>query len=86
MCLRRQATRLGYPWRATVAAIPGVTESAVETSDGSLRALVGKPLEEVEKRFIVETLQQAGGNRESAAEMLGIGERTLYRKIKEYGL
>ena len=27
-----------------------------------------------------------GGNREEAAEMLGIGERTLYRKIKEYGL
>ena len=27
-----------------------------------------------------------GGNREAAAEMLGIGERTLYRKIKEYHL
>ena len=27
-----------------------------------------------------------GGNRQQAAEILGIGERTLYRKIKEYGL
>jgi len=27
-----------------------------------------------------------GGNREQAAQLLGIGERTLYRKIKEYGL
>jgi len=26
------------------------------------------------------------GNREEAAKMLGIGERTLYRKIKEFGL
>jgi two-component system response regulator HydG len=26
------------------------------------------------------------GNREQAAQMLGIGERTLYRKLKEYGL
>ena len=33
-----------------------------------------------------ETLKATGGNREEAAEMLGIGERTLYRKIKEYGL
>ena len=64
----------------------GTIELTVETSDGSLRSLVGKPLEEVEKRFILETLQQAGGNREAAAEMLAIGERTLYRKIKEYGL
>jgi two-component system, NtrC family, response regulator HydG len=64
----------------------GAIEAAVESSDGSLRSLVGKPLEEVEKRFIMETLQQAGGNREAAAEMLAIGERTLYRKIKEYGL
>jgi len=26
------------------------------------------------------------GNREQAAKILGIGERTLYRKIREYGL
>ncbi len=51
----------------------------------NLGSLVGKPLSEVERLSIIETLQQAGGNRESAAEMLGIGERTLYRKIKEYG-
>jgi two-component system response regulator HydG len=36
--------------------------------------------------FIGETLKVTGGNREEAASMLGIGERTLYRKIKEYGL
>jgi len=56
------------------------------SSDASLQALVGRPLSEIEKRFIAETLQYAGGNRERAAEMLGIGTRTLYRKIKEYGL
>lgn len=48
--------------------------------------LVGKPLSEIERLFIAETLQSTGGNREEAAKMLGIGERTLYRKIKEYGL
>jgi two-component system response regulator HydG len=53
---------------------------------GGLSALVGRPLEEIERLFITETLRLTGGNREQAAEMLGIGERTLYRKIKEYQL
>jgi two-component system response regulator HydG len=43
-------------------------------------------MSEIEARFIAETLKVTGGNREEAAGMLGIGERTLYRKIKEYGL
>jgi len=51
----------------------------------SLTRLVGQPLEEVEKQFIAETLHTVAGNREEAARMLGIGERTLYRKIKQYG-
>ncbi len=48
--------------------------------------LVGRSLEDVEKYYIAETLKLTGGNREETAKMLGIGERTLYRKIKEYGL
>jgi two-component system response regulator HydG len=35
---------------------------------------------------IVDTLAKTRDNREKAAKILGIGERTLYRKIKEYGL
>ena len=53
---------------------------------GGLAGLVGRPLEEIERLFIAETLKLTGGNREQAAEMLGIGERTLYRKIKEFQL
>lgn len=52
----------------------------------SLANLVGRPLEELERMFIAETLRATGGNREEAARLLGIGERTLYRKIKEYQL
>ncbi len=48
--------------------------------------LVGKPLSEIESLYIAETLQFTSGNREEAAKLLGIGERTLYRKIKEYQL
>ena len=48
--------------------------------------MVGKSLEEIELAFIAETLKATAGNREEAARMLGIGERTLYRKIKDFGL
>ncbi|MBN2579662.1 MAG: sigma-54-dependent Fis family transcriptional regulator [Pirellulales bacterium] len=57
-----------------------------EPAAASLSALVGKPLDDLEKLFLAETLRQTAGNREEAAKMLGIGERTLYRKIKEYNL
>jgi two-component system response regulator HydG len=62
------------------------TDAAEEPHGGNLASLVGKPLSELERLFIAETLEQTGGNREAAAEMLGIGQRTLYRKIKEYQL
>lgn len=52
----------------------------------TLDVLAGKPLADVERLCILETLRLTGGNREEAAKMLDIGERTLYRKIKEYGM
>jgi len=48
--------------------------------------LAGIRIEEAEKQLIRNTLKMVGGNREQAAGILGIGERTLYRKIKEYGI
>jgi len=67
---------------------PPAGETAAATVDGAdgLHQLVGKPMSEIERLFITETLKVTAGNREEAAGMLGIGERTLYRKIKEYGL
>jgi DNA-binding NtrC family response regulator len=46
----------------------------------------GTRLEDLEREAIRRTLEGVGGNRRRAAALLGIGERTLYRKIKEYGL
>ena len=43
-------------------------------------------LDQLEKQAIRNALAVTGGNREQAAGMLGIGERTLYRKLKDYGL
>ncbi|TWT86826.1 DNA-binding transcriptional response regulator [Pseudobythopirellula maris] len=70
---------------------PGEAGEATESGAGvgggdALADLVGKPISAIEGLFIGETLKVTGGNREEAAKMLGIGERTLYRKIKEYGL
>lgn len=48
--------------------------------------LSGMSLNEIEKQAIIDTLNRTGNNREKAAKILGIGERTLYRKIKEYNL
>lgn len=46
----------------------------------------GTTLEEVERNAIRQALEDAGGNRRQAAMQLHISERTLYRKIKDYGL
>ena len=44
------------------------------------------PLMEVERRAIMRTLEYAQGDRAVAANLLGIGRTTLYRKLKEYRL
>ncbi len=46
----------------------------------------GATMEEIERRAILSALERTGGNRTQAAEMLGIGLRTLQRKLKEYRL
>ena len=43
-------------------------------------------LEQLERDLIRQALRSCHGRRKAAAEQLGISERTLYRKIKEYGL
>ena len=46
----------------------------------------GMTMADVERAAIEATLRETKGNRRKAAEVLGIGERTLYRKLKEYAL
>jgi DNA-binding NtrC family response regulator len=42
------------------------------------------PLEELERRAILSTLRQNGGDKQATARTLGIGKTTLYRKLKQY--
>ena len=44
----------------------------------------GMTMAEIERAAIEAALRETRGNRRKAAEMLGIGERTLYRKLREY--
>ncbi len=55
-------------------------EEAEEIETGSLR------VEDSERELIRKALEVTKGNRKEAAARLGVSERTLYRKIKEYGL
>ncbi|MFM1870609.1 MAG: hypothetical protein RL398_31 [Planctomycetota bacterium] len=48
--------------------------------------LAGRTYEEVERNHIRVTLELTAGNRQKAAKAMGLSERTLYRKLKEYGL
>jgi DNA-binding NtrC family response regulator len=59
------------------------------TSDATAEPVVyrrGMTMAEVERAAIEAALQETRGNRRKAADVLGIGERTLYRKLKEYQL
>jgi DNA-binding NtrC family response regulator len=59
----------------------GSTEDVPRASVGE-----GLTMEEIERRAILSALDRTRGNRTQAAEMLGIGLRTLQRKLKEYRL
>ncbi len=48
--------------------------------------LAGRSQEEVERNHLRVTLEMTEGNRQKAARILDLSERTLYRKIKQYGL
>jgi len=52
--------------------------------EGGNTSLIGQPLATIEKWAIEETLRLTGGNREEAAKVLGIGARTLYRRLDQY--
>ena len=66
--------------------IPSYIREPEASPAAGLAALSGGNLNNAEQELIRQSLKVNDGNREGAAKMLGISERTLYRKIKRYGL
>ena len=73
----------GGPLTPELFASDDASERDAESAPPSLSA---SSLEELEKQAIARALAAAGGNRKAAAERLGIGLRTLYEKLKRYGI
>jgi two-component system response regulator HydG len=66
--------------------LPTEIRPTADHSISGMNNLVGISITQAEKELIRNTLKMVEGNREEAAKILGIGERTLYRKIREYDL
>jgi transcriptional regulator with PAS, ATPase and Fis domain len=97
---RAMARLLDYPWPGNVRELENCLEQAVLLAEGSMldrehfpsigrAAAGGSPpaglsLRELEKRYILDTLQQVGGNRSKAARILQISVRGLHNKLRRY--
>ena len=92
---------LSHPWPGNVRELQQKIMGAVlQAQEGTIRkahlelglaetsAAAGFALrnDEEEKERIMRALKQSGGNRYTAAKILGIGRTTLYKKLEEYGL
>lgn len=58
----------------------------ISSSEKNIYSNSTKNLEEIEKIHILSVLEETGGNKTKAAEILGIGLTTLYRKLQSYGI
>ena len=55
-------------------------------STEEIRIELGRPIEEVERDYLLATLRRFGGNRARTAEVLGVSPKTLYNKLRRYAL
>jgi DNA-binding NtrC family response regulator len=90
-----------YRWPGNVRELENVIERAVIVSDSAIVGAqdlsissfaavaemnINPSLEEMEKNYILRVLKEAGGNQSRASQLLGIDRKTLYLKLKKYGI
>jgi DNA-binding NtrC family response regulator len=91
----------GYHWPGNVRELENVVERAVILCEADtlgaedlsipVPAVVSElgtnpSLEEMEKSYILRVLKEANGNQSKASQLLGIDRKTLYLKLKKYGI
>ena len=71
----------------TVEDLPDSIRGAEHEDDAprTVEIEIGSTMDVIEKKIILETLSLTKGDKTRAAQMLGIGRKTLYRKLQEYG-
>ncbi|OGW39810.1 MAG: hypothetical protein A2010_07790 [Nitrospirae bacterium GWD2_57_9] len=90
-----------YRWPGNVRELENVIERAVIVCDSGVigaedlsissyaavaEMKINPSLEEMEKTYILQVLKEAGGNQSRASQLLGIDRKTLYLKLKKYGI
>lgn len=64
--------------------VPAYIRRHAEPASAEIRIPIGTPMAEIEKTVIEETMKSCAYKKEACAKILGIGLRTLYRKLNEY--
>lgn len=65
---------------------PSSSVSAAHSSVPAITVALGTPLSVAARELILSTLEHCGGERKRTAEMLGICTKTLYNRLREYGI
>jgi two-component system response regulator HydG len=66
--------------------MPFISSSDTPAEHPPEAAYTGRPLEDIEKSAILQTISAVGGNKSEAARRLGITRKTLHKKLKAYGM
>ena len=92
---KARAALYAYDWPGNIRQLRNCLENTIRLSDlpepireaeqtSSIRIQIGTPLAEAERHIIMETLAAYNGNKSKTADILGIGRKTLHRKLDEF--